>query len=284
MNKTCVVVTNTKSGRWREEDREKIAAKLREYDCRFEDVDAPLPPLDGVDALAVAGGDGTLHNFLNRVKGAAVPLYYFPTGTLNEKARIGDVEPLVGQINDDYFVYVVAAGSFTPIGYTAAIKDKKRYKWWAYLWQAVREYKVHRIEASVSVDGAKYEGTYTLIMVLRSPRCFLFRFNKLYAPDKNAVHVLLIKAPPRDDLWGRVRIFAPLFRAFFVGFRKEKDGKRLVFREGSSAVVRFSAETVCNVDGEKQALAGTYRLRAAAPTPKLTVCNLKREGRSARAR
>ena len=277
--KTCVVVTNTNSGNWREEDMAKIPTMLRDYRCRFADIDEPLPPLNEVDALAVAGGDGTLHNFLNRVKGTDLPLYYFPTGTLNEKARIGDPKPLVGQINEDYFVYVVAAGSFTPIGYTAKVENKKRLKVLAYLLQSLKEYKVHRIPAIVSVDGTKYVGTYTLIMVLRSPRCFLFRFNKMYAPERDNVHLLLIEAPPKDNLWGRVRIFAPLFRAFFVGFRKEKVGKHLVFREGHTAVVRLPEETVCNVDGEKQNLRGTYRLTATAPHPTVTVCRLPKHSR-----
>ena len=272
--KTCVVATNTNSGNWRKEDEAKIRGALGDYACRFCDIDEPLPPLAEVDALAVAGGDGTLHNFLNRVKGTDLPLYYFPTGTLNEKARIGDSRPLVGQINEDYFVYVVAAGSFTPIGYTAKVADKKRLKVLAYLLQSLREYKVHRIPATVAVDGTKYTGTYTLIMVLRSPRCFLFKFNKMYAPEKDSVHLLLIEAPKRDDLWGRVRIFAPLFRAFFVGFRKEKVSKHLVFREGRTAVVKLEQETVCNVDGEKKNLVGTYRLSATAPHPTVTVCPL----------
>lgn len=272
--KTCVVVTNSNSGNWRDEDKGYIRARLKDYQCRFADIDAPLPPLSEVDALAVAGGDGTLHNFLNRVKGADVPLYYFPTGTLNEKARVGDLRPMVGQINEDYFVYVVAAGSFTPIGYTAKVADKKRIKVLAYLVQSLREYKVHRIPATVSVDGTKYTGTYTLIMILRSPRCFLFRFNKMYSPAHANVHLLLIEAPPKDNLWGRVRIFAPLFRAFFVGFRKEKVGKHLVFREGHTAVLRLDEDTVCNVDGEKQNLVGTYRLTAAEPKPTVTVCRL----------
>jgi diacylglycerol kinase family enzyme len=226
------------------------------------------------DALGVAGGDGTLHNFLNRVKGSDLPLYYFPTGTLNEKARVGERCPLVGQINEDYFIYVVAAGSFTPIGYTAEVGVKRKVKVLAYLWQSLKEYRVHRIPATISVDGTQYVGTYTLIMVLHSPRCFLFRFNKMYSPESESVHVLLISAPPKDNLWGRVRIFAPLFRAFFIGFRHEREGRRLVFRQGKTAVVKLPRETVCNIDGERRCLSGTYRLTATHPRPAVTVCRL----------
>ena len=272
--KTCWVVTNPASGSWREQNKQKIARALCDYECRFADIDSPLPQVGTVDAMAVCGGDGTLHSFLNRARGLEVPLYYFPTGTLNERARIGDPEPMVGRINDDYFVYVVAAGSFTPIGYTAKVRDKKRVKALAYLWQAFKEYRVHRIEASVSVDGTTYRGTYTLIMVLRSPRCFLFRFNKMYRAEAPYVHLLLIEAPPKDDLWGRVTIFAPLFRAFFVGFRHERVGKHLVFRQGTTAVLHLPKEAVCNVDGERQCLSGTYRLSAAKPTPVIRVCKL----------
>ncbi len=277
MAKICWVVTNSRSGGWKDGNRAAIRKALSQYDCRFADIDEPLPKACAVDALAVCGGDGTLHNFLNRVKGWAVPLYYFPTGTMNERARIGDVEPMVGRINDDYFVYVVAAGSFTPIGYTAKVKDKKKFRALAYMWQSLKEYKVHRIPASLTVDGVEYTGTYTLIMVLRSPRCFLFRFNKMYRSAEPYVHALLIPAPKSEGFWGRVAIFAPLFRAFFVGFRHEKDTDKLVFRQGKTAVLRLPEGATCNVDGERERLAGTYRLSAALPAPKVTVMSLKRK-------
>lgn len=274
VEKTCLVVTNPRSGSWREHDRDKIRQVLSQYAVHFADIDSPLPPMDTLDALAVAGGDGTLHNFLNRVRGADLPLYYFPTGTLNERARIGENRPMVGRINDDYFVYVVAAGSFTPIGYTTALKKKKRFKYFAYIAEAVRQYKVHRIQAEVVIDGRRYRGTYSLLMVLRSPRCFLFRFNKMYRADADKVHLLLIPAPKSDRLWGKICLFLPLFRAFFVGFRHEKESKHLVFREGHTAVVHLDAPTCFNIDGECVPLTGTYRLTATQSTPAITVCHL----------
>ena len=276
MERTCLVVYNEHSGNWHEDTRQRVVAALSDYTLTYLPVECPLPSLAGWDALAVCGGDGTLHNVLNRAKGCELPLYYFPTGTLNERARIGRECPLVGCINDDYFVYVVAAGSFTPIGYTTAVRDKKRWKTLAYVREALRQYKVHRISASLSVDGRHYEGTYTLIMALKSPRCFLFRFNKMYSADADTIHLLLITAPARDDWRGRAAIFRPLFRAFFVGFRHEVQGRRLVFVQGEHAVLRLPDAVTCNVDGEKQCLTGTYRLQAAPPTPAVRVYPIAR--------
>lgn len=276
---TCLVVFNKQSGNFGRFDPAVLQQVIpNPYHFEYAEVDDDYLGKvrhNRYDALALLGGDGTLHNFINRVKGVDLPLYYIPTGTLNERGRIGDnSDTMMGYINEETFVYVAACGSFTPIGYDTDIGAKQKHKALAYVRQALREYKVCHIPAVVGLDGQKEHGVYSLIMVLKSPRCFLFRFNKLYDPAADNLHVLLIPAPAKDDLWGRIRLFFPLFRAFFVGFRREVNKKQLRFVECKRVVLHFPTPVDMNVDGEKRTLRGTYRLGAYSPTPQVKVCPL----------
>lgn len=135
----------------------------------------------------------------------------------------------------------------------------------AYLLRVVREYKVWNIGARVTADGDVYTGNYTLIMAIDSMRCFGFRFNRLYEPDDGKVHLLLVRSPGKDNFVNRVRIFFPLFRAFFIGFGKEKHGKDITFRAVKSwtspfplppystwTATRRSSETHCPFPSQRR--------------------------------
>ena len=278
---TCLVVINKQCGNYARFDADRLAKALpnayRLHFAQIEDDYIADVRAHRYDALALLGGDGTLHNFINQTKGVDIPLYYFPLGTLNERARIGQTDACLGYINDETFVYVAACGSFTPIGYDTDVRLKKRWKALAYVWQALREYRVYDIPAVVSWDQHKEHGNYSLIMALKSPRCFLFRFNKLYDPQADNLHLLLVPTTGKDNLWGRVRLFFPLFRAFFLGFRREVHGKNLQFVQCHRVVLHFPTPVAMNVDGEKRTLRGTYRLGAYHTTPAITVCALPKK-------
>ncbi len=47
----------------------------------------PSPDLEGIDALVVIGGDGTINHLLSAASRAGVPIYHAPTGTENLLAR-----------------------------------------------------------------------------------------------------------------------------------------------------------------------------------------------------
>ena len=283
----CIVVNNIRSGNYSAAVRPAVADRLGDrYTFIDFDLDADYVTLlsQGVaKAIAVCGGDGTLNSVLNRVRNLPIDVYYFAFGTLNERGKIHylastldeEGHPLVGHVGPNLFTYVMAAGSFTSIGYSTAVCHKKRFKVLAYLFKAICEYKVHNIPLDVSIDGEDYSDNYTLLMVLKSPRCFLFHFNHLYNPTEQAGHVLLIRSPGRDNLFNRIRIFFPLFRTFFIGFRREVNGKTITFRRFQNLDVTFVEKTNCAVDGERRAMRGYYPVSVSPLTPRLTFFNKK---------
>ncbi|HKL74187.1 MAG TPA: diacylglycerol kinase family protein, partial [Clostridia bacterium] len=197
--------------------------------------------ITGYEALAVCGGDGTLNSAINAIKNTRLDLIYIPTGTLNDTAkslclakklsaenkRIRRVD--MGSINDTMFAYVVAGGTFTPIGYRTKIKRKKRFKFFAYLLEVFKEYKIHHIKAKIEINGNTYADDYTLIMAINNTRCFGFGFNKLFSHNDGMGQLLLIKAPKGNGLLAKIQIFFPLFRVFFMKMKKEKNSKYIKF-------------------------------------------------------
>ena len=98
------------------------------------------------DVLAFAGGDGTFNNIVNAISPEPVRpiLGYIPAGTVNDIAKNfkiskniksalkvikeGNIHPFdIGKVNDQYFVYVLAMGSFAHVSYDTDQKIKRKY-------------------------------------------------------------------------------------------------------------------------------------------------------------
>lgn len=238
---------------------------------------------DGIDVLAVCGGDGTLNSAINALSGKNIDLLYIPCGTLNDSAknmrlakklskgdrRIRYID--MGSIGDTRFSYVLASGTFTEIGYATKIKTKKRFKFFAYLAQVLKYYKIHRINAEIQLADRTIKDEFTLIMAINCSRCFGFRFNRRYVHNDGQAQLLLIKAPKHNGLLGKIEIFFPFFRAFFIGLSSQKDGKILKFIDFSEATIIVAEETSFTVDGEKISLAGKNTLKILRRSLKLIV-------------
>lgn len=212
--------------------------------------------IDKADVLAVCGGDGTLNHALKKIeRHKNVELIYIPCGTLNEsgKALSSQFSTKLlecGSLNGRRFSYVAATGIFTKIGYKTENATKKKLKFFAYWIEVLKSYKVERIKAKIEVDGKIFEDTYTLIMAIDSDRCFGFKFNDLYKPNDNKMHMLTVKSPKTRGLFGMIEVFFPLFRAFFVGFKNEVSGKVLRFEQFEIAKISFENNIKFCVDGE----------------------------------
>lgn len=270
--KSCLIIINKSAGGSKKVSFEKVEKCLGdgyEY-TRCALPDCPDPDPCKYDAVAVCGGDGTLGSVLSKVYDKAIDVWYFPVGTLNDKAKAQRYEaaltkcPSCGGANSgkqivlgkcsngeiSMFTYVFACGAFTPIGYTAKVEVKKRIGVLAYIGKVLKEYQVHRINAKIDCGAKCYEGEFALIMFVKSPRCFGFDFNRAFDAESNSGHLVAIRSPKHDGLLGKIEMFFPFFRTFFLGLGKEKNGK-IIFRRVYSATITHSEDVDYCRDGER---------------------------------
>lgn len=292
----CLLLINTSSGNAAkalasESLRTSLSAMYEEIEeCHISEADRDTfdlaKKLEGFGALAVCGGDGTFNTTINAVRGLDIDLLYIPCGTFNDAAHtLKSLEKLddlktrrvrkidLGEFNDTLFSYVAAAGSFTAIGFLPKSKYKKRFKRLVYYLYAFKEYRVHRMPAEVLVNGKTYKDTYTLIMAVKSKYVFGLPFNKRYRHNNGKGHLLLIRTPRGPFKW--LSLFFLFFRAFFVGFRKEHFGKRILFVEFENAALKLDGAYEFCVDGERLLSKKENTLRFHKQKTKMFVGNIK---------
>ena len=85
----CLIVINFNAGSSNKISFEKVEKCLGK---RYEYTRVSLPKdafssIDGFDAVAVCGGDGTLASVLQEAYNKPIKVFYFPVGTLNDKAK-----------------------------------------------------------------------------------------------------------------------------------------------------------------------------------------------------
>ena len=264
----CLLVINTMSGNSCRVNKSEIIAKYAADDdvtVKYLRDPSDEYSVEGIDKLIVCGGDGTLNRALSLSAEKDIDLYYLPCGTFNETAKAVKGKGIIplppfASIGGIPFAYVAATGSFTELGRLANANAKHRFKLFAYFAKVLSAYKVHRIQALIRTPRFARSDTYTLIMLSDAPRCFGFRFNRLHKKHPNEVQLLAIKAPACDSLWGRIKMFFPFFRAFFLGFSKPYLSDSVLFTSVDSAEITvFSPAEFC-LDGESAMLGGKLRL------------------------
>ena len=245
----CKIIVNVESGNCKRANVEKIKRQVPadSYDVQYVKGDWQA---EGFDCVVACGGDGTLSAALNRCRGQK--LFYLPCGTLNECASQRTIDSAC-LVNGRYFSYVCATGSFTEIGYAAKTEDKRRWKGLAYLPQAAKYYRCHDIPAAMCADGKSFCGRYTLIMILKSRRCFRFNFNKGYDKLPKS-YLLAVKSVGKDCLKNRIKLFFPFFRIFFCG-AKPAVHKNWMLIPFDSLTLETEKRPFC-IDGERAVLGG----------------------------
>ena len=280
MGKSCIIVINDMSGSYREIDEKKLATAFGEgYDVEIFHMTSEHPfKFRPADRIVVCGGDGTFSRMINRYKGKNTEIIYCPCGTLNETSKrdkdgTGDflIEDC-GEAADKIFSYVLATGTFTPLGYAVDNDFKQKYKAFAYIVNAFKQLKVWRVNAEINCDGQKYDGQYSLMMALDSPQCFGLHFNKLFCPNDKRMHLLLVKAPRFNGFFGLAEMF---FRAFFIGFKKPYASKKMIFKEFSEMTVKTDKEYNFCADGEKWTMPAEFSVRSFDLEPPIRVVTKK---------
>ena len=270
--KNCLILINDKAGKCRRCSVDKVRSQIGDH--IFTSVHLPCNmavDFSGYDSLAVCGGDGTLQLVMQEVYNTDKTVFYFPCGTLNDKGKaekynqtaLGPHQITIGKVDDKVFTYVLASGAFTDIGYNAKVKDKKRFGVFAYILKVVKSYNVNRIKCKVSVDEygktKDYVGEFNLLMFIKSPRCFGFKFNRAFYEWDKGGHLLLIRSPRHNGFLGKIEMFFPFFRVFFMGLKKDKDDT-IIFKHIESARLFLNTPTDFCIDGEKCTLSGAKDL------------------------
>ncbi len=263
----CKVVINKDSGNCNRLDVEKLLSQLN-CCAKVEIIDSKSDwSVDGFDTILVCGGDGTLHNAIEKCRSCNV--LYAPCGTLNEAALTEKVIEKVGKVNDSLFSYVCATGSLTDIGYKAKNDSKKRWKSLAYFPQVLKSYRCFDIAAKLTVDGKKYDGSYTLLMVLKSHRCFGFSFNKDYNKTKKN-YLVAVKSFGKDSLANRIKMFFPFFRIFVCGAKPQIRRNWMLLPFEKLTIDLEQPQDFC-FDGEKRTLQGNLRFSEQTLSSPITV-------------
>ncbi len=284
--KNCLILINDKAGKCKKCSVEKVCGQIGNHNFTSMHLPCPYPiDLNKYDSLAVCGGDGTLQLIMQEIYRTDKTVYYFPCGTLNDKGKAEKYnhtqenphQVTVGKIDDDLFTYVLAGGAFTEIGYTAQIQEKQKYGVFAYIMRVLKAYKINRIKCKITIENngetKDFVGDFNLVMFIKSPRCFGFKFNHAFDEKDEGGHLLLIRSPRHNGLLGKVEMFFPFFRVFFLGLKKERDDA-IVFKHISNAKVYLNRPTDFCMDGEKHQLCGAKDLSFVKTNCKLKIIDV----------
>ena len=215
-----LVVFNPAAGRARRSRFERIVAALRGFGCAVTVVETDAPghaetlareaSETDYDVIAVAGGDGTINEAVNGLKGRDLVLGIIPLGTANvvaDEIRLhrspaaiartlahGPVKPIyVGIANGRRFVMMAGAGFDANVVSKISLGLKKVLGPLAYVWGAVRQsFSDPFADRDIVIDGTAYR---TVSMVACNGRRYGGPF--VAAPGasltENAFHVVLME-------------------------------------------------------------------------------------------
>ena len=168
-----------------------------------------------VDALIVAGGDGTFHHVVNALMDEEKTpiLGYINAGTICDIGKNFGIQGSyenaldiiergyttyfdVGKINDQYFTYVSAVGAYSDIAYIAPRDRKKRLGAVAYYTIAVGEsLKPTKVIADIEADGKQYHIKTPFILLLNGSHVGGFHVNQRLASISDGKMELYLTKP-----------------------------------------------------------------------------------------
>lgn len=215
------------------------------------------------DAIIFSGGDGTFNDVACGVASEEVRpvLGYIPSGTVNDIARNlgisrnirkalktitnGQMIPHdVGLINERYFMYVSAIGTFTGVSYRTKQKTKKIFGRLAYALDGLKDIVNRQITpVMVKIDQENITMDVPLLLILNSISVGGIPFNRFGHLNDGLFDVVLVK---KDHTKGLLNILS----LFTLGIGLKRITKRFLVLRGSEITIEVSEDTVWCVDGE----------------------------------
>ncbi len=219
-SRKILVVYNPAAGRGRRRWLMRTLKHLEKLGCTVTVVETTSPGhaetlareanTEDFDVIAAAGGDGTINEVVNGLKGRDLALGIVPMGTANVVAdeiglrrspvvvantlAHGSVNPIhVGLVNGRRFTMMAGAGFDANVVDGVSLRLKAVFGPFAYIWQAIRQAFIeHFSERDVVIDG---ETHCTVAVVVCKGRRYGGPF--VAAPDASlrddTFHVVLMK-------------------------------------------------------------------------------------------
>ncbi len=224
---------------------------------------------DHHDVVFSVGGDGTLNEVVrgNLLRNKKLTICPLPSGTCNDVATMlgygsdpeknielilnGEVHTMdIGTINETPFVYVVGMGKFMNIPYETKSSDKMKAGYLAYVKDGLKEAldKLRRYKAEITIDGEKFDGSYSLIMVSNSDHVAgVQKFHRDVCLDDGEMEVLLCQARTKTQ-------FIKNFLFLFLG-RKTDQIISMKAKNINIKLIDKPSKKWC-IDGEKYEYSG----------------------------
>lgn len=217
------------------------------------------------DAIIFSGGDGTFNDITCGVAEMAERpiLGYIPTGTVNDIARnlrisknikkalkvITDGKSVnhdVGLINDTYFMYVAAIGTFAATSYRTKHKYKKVFGKFAYLLDGIQEIinpSIVDVEITTK-EGDTFSCKSSLLLVMNSISAGGVPFNKNGHMNDGKFDIVVVK-----KYIGRGII--AIANTALIGIRKKRITKYYQVIRSSEFQIKVDNNITWALDGEE---------------------------------
>lgn len=217
------------------------------------------------DEIIVGGGDGTLDEVIEAVSKLNIdPLIgYIPTGSTNDFSKSlnipSDIEKAtkvatrgyqkridIGQIDDNYFVYVAAFGTIAEVSYNTGQDVKNIFGRSAYIFEGLKQtlpiVNIPTYKIEVSVDGVPIKGEFIHFMITNSVSVGGF------------VGITGAKVGLSDGIFELSMVRRPQslsdINKIIFGLTNRKENDMLVLRQGSEFDIRTNKKVAWSLDGE----------------------------------
>ena len=235
--KNCVVIYNPNSGHTMNENNLKSVKKiLPEYGYNAKIIPTQyaghakeiVSHIDSADLVISVGGDGTFNEVVtgNMQRKNRLLVANIPIGTTNDVGTMfgygknfennlkllmeGSEKSIdICLVNDRPFVYVAGLGKFINIAYDTPRYMKKRYGYFAYLYQGIKDFfkPIKSYKVKYEVNGIKKTGYFSFILISNANRIAgVNMFYKDVKLDDNQFELLLCNFSTRRSIIRTLRL------------------------------------------------------------------------------
>lgn len=271
----CIFIYNPKSGKG------KVFKKLQYIKCELEkkftsvDIHETTSQQDTIttaqnacgvyDVIVFSGGDGTFNDItcgIAEMDNRPI-LGYIPTGTVNDIARNLKISKNikkavktivegkyvyhdVGLINNRYFIYVAAIGTFAATSFRTKHKYKKVFGKFAYLLDGIQEFfNPSIVDVKVTTnEGEVFTNKSALLLVMNSISAGGVPFNKVGHMNDGKFDIVIVKKFMGSGILG-------IFNTVLMGVSKKRITKYYQLIRSSKCNIEVNDNISWALDGEE---------------------------------